>query len=323
MFDFFRLLYGTVVLRPYVFAFLLAYLVASTAHLGRRKTLVFLPLGYFIAWLSEFSSIHWGVPYGDYYYIPTTVNEELWVLGVPFMDSLSYVFLSYCSYSMAIFLLSPVVFTTRSVFILEARKERRSWQTLTLGAFLFVLLDIIIDPVALQGYRWFLGQIYGYREVGTYFGIPMSNFGGWLLVGLAMIGALQVLDLFPELEPRSVSVFQRIWGIGLLGPVLYLSVMAFNLTITFHIGERLMGAVGCLIVLFSFLPAIFFTLYKQANLTPKLLDRHLRDFPLSIAASGEGSLLLRSFLLKAEIRGEGGTERELAQIPSGHTQQSG
>ena len=66
--------------------------------------------------------------------------------------------------------------------------------TVMLAAVLFVTLDIIIDPLALRGYRWFLGQIYGYPEPGIYFGIPLSNFAGWLLVGIIMIALLQRLE---------------------------------------------------------------------------------------------------------------------------------
>jgi len=282
MMDVFTLLLGTVQLRPYVFTFLAVYLAAASAHIGWRRTLLFVPLGYSLAWLSEFASIHWGFPYGDYYYIPDTVGIELWVLGVPFMDSLSYVFLSYCSYSMALFLLSPTLFTRRNVFILETRALRRSWKTLVLGAFLFVLLDVIIDPVALLGDRWFLGKIYGYRHAGFYFGIPMSNFGGWFLVGLVLIGALQGLERLHGLEARERSTFGKLnhvpW-IRLLGPMLYVSVLAFNLTVTFWIGETLLGVVGCLILFFPALFAVFFTLYKQEHVTRELIDRHLADFP--------------------------------------------
>jgi len=283
MFDFLQLFYGTVLLRPYVFAFLLVYLVAGSAHLGVKQTLLFTPLGYLVAWSSEFSSIHCGFPYGDYFYIPETMGRELWVFGVPFMDSLSYVFLAYCSYSLAIFLLSPVLFTGGNVFVFETHSIRRSWKTLVMGSFLFVLLDIIIDPVSLQGSRWFLGQIYGYRTAGTYFGIPMSNFAGWLVVGCAMIGALQVLDRLMALKGKSTPppLLHRIPYISVLGPILYVSVLAFNLTITFGIGETFMGLVGCLILFFPFLFAFMFTLYKQANLAPECIQRHLEAFPLS------------------------------------------
>jgi uncharacterized membrane protein len=279
MFDFFRLLLGTIVLRPYVFAFLTVYLVAAASHIGWRRTLLFLPVGYSVAWLSEFSSIHWGFPYGHYFYIPNTVDQELWVFGVPFMDSLSYVFLSYCSYSMALFVLSPVLFTKKRVIVLETRRLRRSPQTLILGAFLFVLLDIIIDPVALQGHRWFLGQIYGYREAGLYFGIPMSNFAGWLMVGLTMIGVLQLLDALPSLEPKKSSILARAPGTRLFGPLLYVCILLFNLAVTFWIGECLLGVVGCTVLFFPSLLILFFTLYKQANLSPKHIAEHCRDFP--------------------------------------------
>ncbi len=291
MHDLFALLWGTVLLRPYVFAFLAVYLVAASAQFGWKKTLVYLPLGYCLAWMSEFASIHWGFPYGDYYYIDTTSRQELWVFGVPFMDSLSYVFLSYCSYSMAVFLLSPVYFTAREFMVLETRRIRRSWKTLTLGAFLFVLLDVITDPVALQGYRWFLGQIYGYRHAGLYFGIPMSNFAGWLVVGVVMIAALQRLDRVSTLERGAGPLLERIPCVHLFGPLLYVSVLIFNLSVTFWIGELLLGLVGCVILFFPFLLCLVFTFYKREHLTREAIRRHFSDFPWKEGVSALPSLL--------------------------------
>jgi putative membrane protein len=277
------LLGSTIALRPYVFAFLAVYVLAGTVHMGWKRTLVYIPLGYGLAWISEYSSIHWGFPYGDYYYLHDTMGKELWVLGVPFMDSLSYVFLSYCSYSMALFLLSPVRFGLDGCYILETRSLRRGWSTLALGAFLFVLMDVIIDPVALQGYRWFLGQIYGYRSPGIYFGIPMSNFGGWLLVGVVLVLALQMLDRASCLEDEP-SWYGRptSWAV-LLGPLLYVGVIAFNLVVTFWIGEHLLGAVGLIMVFYTSLMALFFTLYKVSRVTRGDVAAHLEDFPRSPA----------------------------------------
>ena len=264
MFEFLRLFGGTIVLRPYVFAFLAVYLAAGWKHLGWKKTLAYIPLGYAFAWFSEFSSIHWGFPYGDYFYINSTANRELWVWGVPFMDSLSYVFLSYCSYSLAVFLMSPLALRSGNFLTLETSKIRRSRSTLILGAFLFVLLDVVIDPVALQGRKWFLGLIYGYRHEGIYFGIPMSNFGGWLLVGFVLIAALQALERldYPGL-PESPSSWLR-----LLGPVLYFSVLLFNISITFHIGEMLLGLVDLLLLATLSVPMVCYTVYKIAHPAP-------------------------------------------------------
>jgi putative membrane protein len=251
-----RLFWGTLLLRPYVFSFLTLYILAGWQHMGWKRTLAYIPIGYFLAWLSEFSSIHWGFPYGDYYYIQSTADRELWVFGVPFMDSLSYVFLSYCSYSMAIFLTSPVNSLSENPFTRETFRNRVSGRTLLLGAFLFMLLDIVIDPVALQGERWFLGRIYGYRHEGFYFGIPMSNFGGWLFVGVVLTLSLQVLERIARLDSGSDAAGNRFSRLSLLGPALYISVMLFNIGVTFYIGGTLLGLLDVLLFAALLLPVI-------------------------------------------------------------------
>jgi uncharacterized membrane protein len=171
--DILQIAIGTVTMRPYVFAFLAVYLVAASAHLGWRKTLLFTFAGYLISFISEYASINFGFPYGWYYYIEATKGRELWIAGVPFFDSLSYVFLAYCSYATALLVVAPAKSWRRDFVILETRAIRRSLAVLFLGSLFQVFLDIIIDPVALQGRRWFLGQIYGYQEPGCHFGVPL------------------------------------------------------------------------------------------------------------------------------------------------------
>src|SRR4030066_283712 len=107
MAHFLGLLAGTIWLRPYVFIFLGAYLLIAVWHLGAGRALAFLVLGYLISWAAEFASIHWGFPFGEYLYIPATLDREIWVAGVPCMDSLSYVFLAYASYTLALTALAP------------------------------------------------------------------------------------------------------------------------------------------------------------------------------------------------------------------------
>jgi putative membrane protein len=285
MSDFFRLFLGTIVLRPYVFAFLACYVAAGCRHIGWKRTLAFIPLGYALAWLSEFSSIHWGFPYGDYHYIPSTAGRELWVFGVPFMDSLSYVFLSYCSYSVSLFILCPLTTSSGKLTVLENQRVRRSWETLFLGAFLFMLLDIVIDPVALLGERWFLGKIYGYRHPGFYFGIPISNFGGWFLVGAMMVGALQFLDRIGEPDGSGGCNRDAPSGVRLLGPLLYFCVLLFNIAVTFRIGENLLGLVD-LVLLSSLLVLVaFFTIYKTRHTTPEYAAAFLKTVPSSRSMS--------------------------------------
>ncbi len=281
MYESLSLFWGTILLRPYVFAFLAAYIVAGWHHMGWKRTLAYIAVGYVLAWASEFSSIHCGFPYGDYFYIHSTAGRELWVFGVPFMDSLSYVFLSYCSYSLAVFLMSPVAFRSGNLITLETPRIRRSWQTLVLGAFLFVMLDIVIDPIALLGEKWFLGKIYGYHHEGFYFGIPMSNFGGWLFVGTVLVATLQALDAVPSLASNfhSLSVppragFASSW-MRLLGPILYFSVLLFNIAVAFYIPQTLLGLVDLLLFTVLLVPMVFFTIYKNSSVSNEAVYTYL------------------------------------------------
>lgn len=284
--DIVRIAVGTFTMRPYVFAFLAVYLVAAVTHLGWKKTLTFTVAGYLIAFVSEYSSINTGIPYGWYYYIDTTKNQELWIAGVPFFDSLSYVFLTYCSYTAALLTVSPVKTWRWNLVTLETRSIRRSFAVLLLGSLYQVFLDIVIDPVALQGNRWFLGQIYGYREVGGHFGVPLSNYIGWWIVSLILVFTLQRIDARVARNKEKPAGIANLPFRSLLGPVLYLSVLVFNFAVTISIGETLMAMTG--IFMFT-LPVVIVTvlLVRRANrYSREELAEHVSDYPYVTAGSG-------------------------------------
>jgi len=279
--SFFSLFVNTIALRPYVFIFLLGYLVGCSLHLGVKRAVLFCITGYLIAWLSEYSSIHNGIPYGYYYYIENTKDKELWVLGVPFFDSLSYVFLAYASYSMALTVITPVLRLRGTIYLLETKKIRNSIYTTILGAMLFVYLDIIIDPVALLGDRWFLGQIYGYPERGVYFGVPISNLIGWVIAGFLLIYALQKIDSFLT-RVKDWSGYRYPWRY-LVGPCLYIGVILFNLSVTFSIREYTLGWVDIFIILLpSFLIYFIIRLKLSHGNLDETVKAHLSDFPQAI-----------------------------------------
>jgi uncharacterized membrane protein len=274
---------GTVALRPYVFVFFAAFMAVCVPHVGWKRTLTFSLVGYFIAFGSEWLSINTGFPYGWYYYIDTTSSRELWVAGVPFFDSLSYVFLAYCSYATALLILSPLKAWRWNLVTLETRRIRLSFSALLLGALLQTCLDIIIDPVALQGRRWFLGQIYGYREQGIHFGVPLSNYAGWLLTSFCLIAAFQLIDARRLNETASGLV--TVPCHSLLGPLLYLSVLIFNLAMALVIGERLMALCGALMYVLPILIVVILALRRVNCFTKEQMGEHRRDYPWSPAGS--------------------------------------
>ena len=251
--QFLNLLWDTVLLRPYVFLFLACYLMLATWQFGLGRTLAFLVAGYLVSWLAELCSIHTGFPFGIYIYIPATLDRELWVAGVPFMDSLSYVFMAFASYSLALLALAPGRWQGWR-FFLDDREFLNSWRSTIPGGVLMMTLDVVVDPVALRGYRWFLGQIYGYPEPGAYFGIPLTNFAGWLLVSLVLVRLLQVLLAYLPAGRYWDWGARDFPGRALLGPGLYVGILAFNLAMTLWIGEPTLFLAG----IFIYLP--FFTL---------------------------------------------------------------
>ncbi len=276
-----HLVVGTVLMRPYVFAFLVVYLVAAILHIGWRKTLCFTVVGYLIAFLSEYSSINNGFPYGWYYYIETTRQNELWIAGVPFFDSISYVFLAYCSYATALLVVSPVKAWRWNFVTLETRRIRKSFSVLFLGSLFQVFLDIIIDPVALQGDRWFLGRIYGYKETGLHFGIPLSNYVGWWVVSFFLILALQIIDAVIGKKSAKTSGMKSIPFRSLYGPALYLSVIIFNLAVTILIGEHLMALTGILIFTLPIAIVAVLLIRRTNHYSREELAEHLKDYPHS------------------------------------------
>lgn len=251
--EFFSLLLKTIVLRPYVFVFLTAFLLSAARLIGWGRTVCFLGITWAVALLCEFSSTRTGIPFGWYHYTGSTVGQELYISDIPFMDSLSFPFLLYASYCMALAFLLPAAGTVNTRFGIGIIRmqfplaARTGWPVVVLTILFFTFVDIIIDPVALRGERWFLGQIYYYPEPGTHFGVPVANYIGWAVVGFLSLRAYLPLDR--KLPHTGLSTSGPVTGHVLLGCGLYYGVLIFNLAVTFWIGESLLGMTGLLIYL--------------------------------------------------------------------------
>jgi len=250
------LLLGTLLLRPYVFAFLAVFAWAATRDLGALRMLGFLAWGFAVAFAAEYASTRVGVPFGLYHYTGTTRGIELYLANVPFFDSLSFPFLAYASFCLARRVLGPV---------------GRGRLTLLAGV-LMMLLDVVIDPLAVRGDRWFLGRIFYYADAGAYFGVPLSNFAGWLVVGWVTVGGYLAVTGNGEPQPKARRADLEMGPSGArtsdrpgrpeVGVGLYYGVLLFNLTITFWIGE--MGLLGMGILIHA---ATFLLLYIAVGAT--------------------------------------------------------
>ena len=237
----------TVLFRPYVFAFLGAFLVSAIALIGWPRTWRFWLISWLTAFVCEYSSTRNGIPFGWYHYNGSTVGQELYISNIPFMDSISFSFLLFASYCLALLLLLPVqagIHHSGLLGLSFAPAERTSRPVFILTVLFFAFIDMVIDPVALRGDRWFLGKIYYYPDPGVHYGVPMANYVGW-----AVVGSISLLLYFPldrrladPLPPHTPSTTHRL----LLGTGLYYGVLIFNLAVTFWIGESLQGTTGLL-----------------------------------------------------------------------------
>jgi uncharacterized membrane protein len=231
------LLYGTIVDRPYVYAFFVCFLFFGIRHLRWKDCLIWFLLAYAIAFASEYSSTRDGFPFGIFRYFDEARARELWISNVPFWDPLSFVFLSYFCWVVAAAVRAPrdsqIRYQKRFQTVLLEPK------TVLLSGLLMMCLDLVIDPLALRGDKWFLGKIYDYPEGGSYFGVTLANFAGWFFVGAVIPLTFSLLAQMHWVNPgnwRRLSPRQI-----LIAFAVYCGVFVFNLGVTAWIQEwRLM-----------------------------------------------------------------------------------
>jgi putative membrane protein len=250
--DIATLLLQTILFRPYVFVFVGLFLFAATQLIGWPRTWRFGLISWATGFACEFSSIRTGIPFGWYHYTGSTAGQELYLANMPFMTSLSFSFLLYAAYCLTLCMLLPIDASSTStrLYVRPLRFDlaaRTGMPALLLTALLFALIDMVIDPVALRGDRWFLGKIYYYLDPGVHFGVPLENYVGWGVVGVISLAIYFPLDRrLPAPPPHSSwSTTPRL----LLGVGLYYAVLAFNLSMTFSIGEWHLGISGLLMYL--------------------------------------------------------------------------
>lgn len=280
MIELIHLFFKTVVLRPYVFVFLTAFLIFARVSMGRSRTLVFLLGTWFLAFLSEYSSTRNGFPYGWYHYTESTRGQELYIFNVPFMDSLSYSFLLFAAYSMSLYTFAPLKKMGWGFVVVDHFKLRQSKRVLIMSAIYMMMIDVIIDPVALQGEKWFLGKIYFYDYEGYYFGVPLSNALGWGIVGFCATFLYQWLErrfFGPSFKDVGIKVFKLR---GFLGIGLYYGVLFFNLGVTAYIQAWGLVIAGCFIYLMPTLLLIFKYIDPRCNATEEEWQQHLQEFQI-------------------------------------------
>lgn len=270
----------SLVFRPYVTIFLLAFLALGWMEQGKLRTLIWLVTGYFVALAAEWGSINHGIPFGIYVYHYDELKNDLIVFGVPFFDSLSFSFLSYVSFSFAQYFMSPLWAEGFDLQRVTPRETRNSASVLFLGAMLMTVLDLVIDPLAHLGRHWFLGDIYHYPAPGVHFDVTLANYMGWFIVGWVIIFINQRIDRLLAWREFKLKRHPRIPHVpfkGAFAPLFWAGIALFMLGITYYLAwaegsgveDRPRVQLQALTGTFLILPILVFALlqrFKPANM---------------------------------------------------------
>lgn len=172
-----------------------AVLAALQSAWGWKHTLQVFFIVTGIAFFAEWLGSTTGFPFGKYHY---TALLQPQVGGVPLLIPLAWMMM-----------LPPAWAVAQT--ILGAKSRLAAWQGVLLSAFAFTAWDLFLDP---QMTAW---GFWVWETPGAYFGIPLVNFVGWLLVSAIITVVVQPsgLPLVPLLVIYGITWFLQSVGLGI------------------------------------------------------------------------------------------------------------
>jgi putative membrane protein len=137
----------------------------------------------------EVLGMHTGVPFGSYSY-GSTLGPD--VFGVPLLIGLAWTMLAW-----------PAAITARRLVSGYAAR-------VLVGAWALATADLFLDPQLVAAGQW------SWHDRTPHLpgvpSVPLSNYGGWLLVALVLSVALQaLLDRAPDGGPDGLAVALYLW----------------------------------------------------------------------------------------------------------------
>ena len=181
-----------------------AMLAFGVVAVGWRRTLVFFAAATLISLASELLGTTTGLPFGAYAY---TAGLGYKVLGhVPFSVPLSWFYMGFAAF-------------------LLAGRLAAGWRRVALGALLLAAWDLVLDPAMANGALRL--QFWVWRQPGLYYGMPVQNLAGWVLVGLAFMAVARLAwRADPALDGRAA------W----LPFAVYLANLGFGVALALSVG---------------------------------------------------------------------------------------
>jgi uncharacterized membrane protein len=137
----------------------------GSRQVGWKQLVVLFVLTFAVSWSYETTSIATGFPFGRYHY-SAALGPKLGT--VPLLIMPAYYVVAYISWHLGLILLDR--------FSDRRRDALATWVLPVIAAMIMVMWDLSMDPA-----RSTRAGIWVWEQGGSYFGVPFSNFMGWLL----------------------------------------------------------------------------------------------------------------------------------------------
>lgn len=158
------------------FIFALAH---ATVRLGAVRALLLLMITAAVSLMAELAGTSTGLIFGAYHYSDSLGPK---VAGlVPSVLPLAWFMMIYCSYSVASVLGSGLGAVSREGGVINRAAAILGLSAL--GALAMTAWDLSLDPVMVHFGFW------SWHSTGEYFGVPASNYIGWLITAFAIYAA--------------------------------------------------------------------------------------------------------------------------------------
>lgn len=160
---------------------------ATIKWLGWKNGLILLFLLGIYATLIETFAITTGFPYGNFIY----------------SDLLGFRLFNLVPWTVA-FAWTPLML---AAYTITARFDFKLWLRIVMIAVFLLMFDMVLDPGAVYMKFW------TYSGGGFFYGVPLSNFAGWILSGLIGAGIIEFLigKFNPILPPPAQMVLSTLF----------------------------------------------------------------------------------------------------------------
>ncbi len=199
-----------------VVVFFLASTTHAVLHRGARWAAAFVLLTAGTGLVAEAVGTATGVPFGAYDYAGSLGPK---LLGVPLVIPLAWAMFAYPS------------------LVVGQRLSRSPVGAALLGGLALASWDLFLDPQMVEAGHWRFTAVTAHLPGAP--GIPVSNYLGWLLVAVLMVGALQLLGRREADDRVPAALFLWTWASSVLANIAFFGRPLVGLT-----GGVVMGLVA-------------------------------------------------------------------------------